>query len=377
MTFQIGDLFGPELKFDGPTHVIWKGQRLLYLAGTDYHRLSFEPEVQQAVQSTLKHQGLSSGGSRFTTGNNRLLTELEDALANFLNVETTVIVGSGYLTNLIVLQALREEIQVVLADDQAHASLLDAVRAVNLPITFFTHGNPDDLKNKLSQAGSSPKVLVVTDGVFAARGEIAPLKEYWELTTQFGARLLIDDAHGLAVLGQQGKGSWERAGIPLENVYITSTLSKGFGVFGGVILADQAFKGKIARNSAALMGHTPMPVPVIAGAAASVRWLTHHRDRIGLLQQRSLQIKEQLEGMGIALPQGEMPVISIAFGNSEEQEKFARHCLAHHIFPPFNTYPGAPAGGHFRFVVTSRHLESDIHTWLKVVTTFFQSVVFE
>jgi len=343
---------GPTLTFDGPLHVVWNGKRLRYFAGTDYHRLAFEPEVQHAVQSALQQQGLSSGGSRLTTGNNALLEQLEALLARFFGVEDALVVGSGYLANLILLQTLRPEFDEMVADEHAHASLLDAARAVQLPVTFFKHRDAESLQQALNRVSNPRRALVVTDGIFAARGEVAPVGDYREAVTAVGASLLVDDAHGMAIAGEGGRGTWEMFRLPADELYITGTLSKGFGTFGGVILVTRELKKRIIEQSAAFVGHTPMPVPVIAGAAAAVQFLTEHRERVQRVQQAAQWVKRKLAIYGYPVPQDAVPIISIAFPEAETVQRFHDYLLDSGIFPPFNQYPGAPAGGHFRFVVT-------------------------
>ncbi len=368
---QMLPFLGPHLRFDGPTHVWYQGQRLLYCAGTDYHRLGFETTVQKAVQQAMQQQGLGAGGSRVTTGNNILLKELETALAEFFGVEAALVVGSGYLANLVLLQAVRSRFDVVLADAQAHASLVDAIRAVGLPMEYFQHRDASDLQKRL-RAWQGKAVLVVTDGIFAARGEIAPLDAYWQLVQQFNARLLVDDAHGMAVLGEKGRGTVEYFRLPFSEVWVTGTLSKGFGVFGGVILGNHELIQSVVKHSAAFVGHTPMPLAILAGAKAAVTFLRQHPQRIHHLQERTLTARQQLQQAGLTLFAGPMPIISVAFPEEEGITAFERHCLQAGVFPPFNRYPGAPAGGHFRFVITSRHTNAQVQQLLNTIITFVQ-----
>ncbi len=370
---DVQEILGPELTFDGPTHVVWRGTRLMYFAGTDYHRLAFEPAVQTAVQEELRQQGLSSGGSRLTTGNNSTLLELEKTLARFFQVENALVVGSGYLANLILLQAIREEFDSVIADEQAHASLLDAARAVQLPVAFFKHRDPNSLEHLMTQQSHPHRTLVVTDGIFAARGEVAPIRDYWRIISTKGAALLIDDAHGMGVLGKTGRGTWEAQGTELsDRLFVTGTLSKGFGVFGGVILSSHVLKQRIITSSPAFVGHTPMPVPAIAGATAAVQFLSEHRHRIQELQTRARQVKQALIQAGYAMSADEVPIISVPFSDRDTISAFKAHLIQEGIFPPFNRYPGAPAGGHFRFVVTSRHTKPEIDHFLEVLGKFQQ-----
>src|SRR5271163_1998301 len=162
----------------GRTCVLFKKRKFSYFAGCDYFRLASHPEIMRAVTTGLEKYGLNVAASRVTTGNHALYLELETALARFFAAPAALLVSNGYATNAVVAQALRGDFSHVVIDAKAHVSLRDASRLFSCPILEFKHRDPADLRRVLARAGRSAKPILLTDGVFAGEGEIAPVREY-------------------------------------------------------------------------------------------------------------------------------------------------------------------------------------------------------
>jgi 8-amino-7-oxononanoate synthase len=360
----------PKLLFTDPTHVEYEGRTLLFFGGIDYHRLSWHPVVIEALREAAGRYGLSPTGSRSTTGNHPLYCELEDAVADFFAAESAVVFGSGYLANTILLQAIARGCDVLFIDEQSHASIADAIAGSGKETVTFAHLDHDDLASKARRhvaAGQRP--LLLTDGVFPARGEIPPLARYAEMMERYGGMIVVDDAHGVGVVGASGKGSTEVAGIPAETYYRTGTLSKGFGVFGGIITGSAEIVGRIHEHSQAFIGSTGLPLPLAAAAIASVSYLKNNPEMIRGLQDRSLRLKADLRRLGFDIPSSPAPIISITFGDERKNENLRALLTKSGIYPPFNRYPGAPAGGHFRFALASAHSDEQIDLLLRTISS--------
>jgi 7-keto-8-aminopelargonate synthetase-like enzyme len=166
------------------TYVMWRNRRLSYFAGCDYFRLSSHPGVLQAVHEGLERDGLNVAASRMTTGNHPLFTRLEKALAEFFGAPAALLTGNGYATNLIVVQALREDFSHILIDERAHLSLRDATRFFAGPVLEFKHRDAADLARQWRRLRGKNKPLVLTDGLFAQDGELAPLAAYLKILTR-------------------------------------------------------------------------------------------------------------------------------------------------------------------------------------------------
>ncbi|HZM02664.1 MAG TPA: pyridoxal phosphate-dependent aminotransferase family protein, partial [Candidatus Saccharimonadales bacterium] len=242
------------------TRVLYRNRKLSYFAGCDYFRLSSHPKVMRAVATGLKKYGLNVAASRLTTGNHVLYAKLEAALSRFFGAPAALLIGNGYATNCVVAQALRDDFTHVVIDAKAHPSLRDASRFFNAPVLEFQHRDAQDLARVLAGAGRHVKPILLTDGV-STLGELAPLAEYLKILGPSGF-ILVDDAHGAGVLGKTGRGTPEAAGVSRQRIIQTTTLSKAFGVYGGVILSARSLREKMVAGSSVLAGSTPLPLPL-------------------------------------------------------------------------------------------------------------------
>lgn len=354
-------MLGPELVFTGRTEVIFQGKTLTFFAGNDYHRFSTHPEVLKTLTESAAQYGLNCAGSRATTGNHPLYNRLEETAATYLGAEAAALCSAGYLSSTALLQAISEEFTHLFLDEKAHSSLVDAARQSGLPIAVFPHADPEGLQGvfkSMLQSGARP--LVATDGVFANTGIIPPLRDYAALIEPYNGRLLIDDAHGLGVVGPTGKGSFEEAGIPRERVYQTGTLSKGLGGFGGIIAGSRELIERMRQRSRAFIGSTPPPLPVTAATIRAIEILAAEPQHVARLREISLKTKPQLRAMGFAISDGPAPICSVTYLNEEKNGRLYNHLLACGIYPSFINYPGCPPGGHFRFTLSSIHSDEQI-----------------
>jgi 8-amino-7-oxononanoate synthase len=354
-------MLGPEISFVDQDHVLWAGKPYLYLAGIDYHRMSRHPITVNAVAEGAHQYGINPTGSRMTTGNHPLYAQLEQAIAAFFATESALVCPSGYLSNTLLLQAIASDYDIFFIDEKAHSSLMDAAHQFNKPCFSFRHLDAQHLGEQLKQqlpAGSRP--LVMTDGVFPAQGDIPPLKAYAQVIENDGGKILVDDAHAMAVLGETGRGSWEFRGIDRDLIYQTGTLSKGFGVFGGIIPGDSQLITDIHEKSPAFVGCTGLALPLAQAAICSIAHIQAHRHLITDLQERSLRLKQRFDAIGFPMPPTPVPIFSITHGDSGKNTKLKRLLLKNNIYPPFINYPGSPPGGHFRFIITSSTTDEQI-----------------
>ncbi|HLK56898.1 MAG TPA: aminotransferase class I/II-fold pyridoxal phosphate-dependent enzyme, partial [Chthonomonadaceae bacterium] len=227
-------MIGPELEFVGQTGVLYEGQEYTFFGGNDYHRFSRHPEVVAALAEAVQRYGINCAGSRITTANHPLYLELEAKVAAFLGAEAAAVVSAGYLSATVLMQAVAAQYDVLFLDEIAHACLVDAAYQSGKRILRFRHRDCVQLKWRMEQTlPTGQKPLLLTDGVFASTGALAPLQEYVALMEAYGGKVLVDDAHGVGVLGLTGKGTWEEAGIGRDAILQSGTLSKGLGGFGG------------------------------------------------------------------------------------------------------------------------------------------------
>ncbi len=335
-----------------------RGRKLLYFGGCDYHRLSSDPRIVSAMHEGLSRFGLTTAASRKTSGNHPLYAQLEHATAKYFSAESAVLVSSGYLANFAVAQALNGEVDHLLVDERCHSSLGEAARMTGARIRRFKHRDAADLARKLRGHTAQTRVAILTDGMFAFDGGLAPLHSY---RSAVGPEplLWVDDAHAAGVLGARGEGSWEPAGLSRQNLIQTVTFSKAFGVYGGAVLAEKAFRTRLIERSSAVSGNTPLPLPLAAAALVSLRTLD--RRMLALLRAKIALFWDALSGGANAK---ESPIVPITVS---KPAALSRALLAAGIYPTLIRYPGGPASGYFRFALSSAHSDEQIALLARVI----------
>ncbi len=273
------------------------------------------------------------------------------------------------------MQAVAPQFDVLFLDEVAHACLVDAAYQSGKRIIRYRHCDVVQLKWRLQQTlkrGAKP--LLLTDGVFSSVGNLAPLQDYATLLSKYGGKIMLDDAHGVGVLGQTGKGSWEEAGIPRDAILQMGTLSKGLGGFGGFIAASRDVIDRLQRSSRAFIGSTPMPIPVAAASLRALEILEAQPEKIALLRARSAKWKPALRALGFRVSEGLAPICSVTFLDAENNRVLGDCLREHGIFPSFINYPGSPPGGHYRFTLSSAHTDAEIENLNAAVQKSVQRV---
>ncbi|TAK94918.1 MAG: aminotransferase class I/II-fold pyridoxal phosphate-dependent enzyme [Verrucomicrobia bacterium] len=341
------------------TYVRHQGRTLSFFGGCDYFRLSSHPRVLSAIREGLDEFGLNVAASRKTTGNHALYLKLEKELAKFFGTESALLVNSGYVTSSVVAQALAGQSSHALIDERAHVALQDASLAFDCPVLKFKHRDPSSLAEAVKRCGIGARVVVLTDGMFAHDGSVAPLREYLKLLPR-DALLLVDDAHGAGTLGKTGKGAVELEGIRRARVVQCVTLSKAFGVYGGAVIGPRKLRERMMEKSRLFIGSTPLPLPLAAGALAALDVMRRDKAMRRRLNTNSDRVKHALREAGLNLPDAPGPIIPLPPMNAKESSRLQRALLAAKIFPSFLKYPGGPAEGYFRFVISSEHTRAQL-----------------
>jgi 7-keto-8-aminopelargonate synthetase-like enzyme len=349
------------------TYVRFRKRKLSYFSGCDYFRLASHPEVIAALQEGVAKYGLNVAASRLTTGNHVLYGELEKQLAEFFGAEKALLVSGGYVTNLIVAQALAGNFSHVIVDEKVHPSLWDAARLLDCPVLKLRHQDLGDLEQIVRRCGPGTKLLLMTDGMFAHDGSVTPLAKYLDVLPK-DAVILVDDAHGAGVVGKTGKGSLEHEGVTRKGIIQTITLSKAFGIYGGAILGTVSLRQRILDHSKMFLGSTPLPLPLANAAMTSVHILKRDRSLRARLVANTNFVKSALHGAGKLSEVTPGPIVPIIPGSAREVTEIRRRLLATDIFPPFVKYAIGPANGYFRFVISSEHHKDQLKGVVEVLT---------
>lgn len=336
------------------TYVCYRKRKLSYFSGCDYFRLASHPEVIAALKEGLLKYGLNVAASRLTTGNHVLYAELEERLAEFFETESALLVSGGYVTNLIVAQALAGNFSHAIADEKAHPSLWDAARMLDCPVLRLKHQDVKDLEQVVTRCGPGARLLLMTDGMFAHDGSVAPLGQYLQALPK-DAFVLVDDAHGAGVIGKTGKGSLEHEGVDRKRIIQTITLSKAFGTYGGVILGAASLRQRILDQSKMFLGSTPPPLPLANAALTSVQILKSDKGLRRRLVANTKVVKEALCAAGQLSEITPGPIVPVILRSGRDATRMRRELLEAEIYPPFVKYATGPADGYFRFVISSEH----------------------
>jgi len=330
----------------------------LYFSGTSYYSLHSNSEIIQYSVDSINLYGLGSAVSRNTYGNTPLLSMLEKSISNFFDTENSVYLPSGYLSNLAGLGALKriENFELIFIDEGAHYSVFDGANAMGVDVVTFKHCDYIDLEKKLNS--TDRKSLIATDGVFPLFGDIAPLNEYEKLLEIHNSMLWVDDAHGVGVLGENGRGTLDHHNIKHNKVFFGATLSKAFGGYGGFISGNNNFIENI-KNGDVVKGTNSMPISVMASSLKGIEILKNNPKLRDDIRKNVSYLKRKLNDIGIKTINNSMPIIAWQMESEEIMQKVKDSLFEKGIAIQFLKYSGSN-GGALRVVTFSNHTKQQI-----------------
>ena len=293
------------------TEVIMEGTRRIMLGSNNYLGLTAAPEVVAAAEAALAEYGTGCSGSRFLNGTLRLHLELERELADFVHMDGAVTFSTGFQSNLGIISALVGRGDYVVCDRENHASIYDGCRLSFGKMLRYRHANMDDLEAKLRAVPESAGCLIVTDGVFSMGGDIAKLPEICELASKYGARVMVDDAHGLGVIGEGGRGTASHFGLEDRVDVIMGTFSKSLASLGGYMAASETVCDYVRHNSRPFIFSASIPPSACAAALAALRLLREHPELPQRLHSLASYARAGLKARGLRIIESETPIIPI------------------------------------------------------------------
>ncbi|USB33661.1 pyridoxal phosphate-dependent aminotransferase family protein [Paenibacillus sp. YPG26] len=304
------------------TFIATEEHEMIMLGSNDYLGLSNNPRVMLAAHEATTRFGTSSSGSRFLNGTLALHNELEQRLARFLNKEKAIVFSTGYQTNLGSISALLGRNDVAIIDRGVHASIIDGIKLGVGKMVRFRHNDMEDLEAKLQAVPEQAGKLIIVDGVFSMEGDMANLKDIVYLKNKYSARLLVDDAHGIGVLGEQGRGTCEHFGVEDETDLIAGTFSKSFGSLGGFIAGNEDVIDYIQHKARSMIFSASMTPASVAAALTSLDIMeTEQVWRSNLLTNMN-KFSGALRGMGFDIGESNTPIIPILIGDTVTTFKF-------------------------------------------------------
>lgn len=295
----------------GP-EVTMEGKDIIMIGSNNYLGLTSHPEVIEAGIKALEKYGSGCSGSRFLNGTLDLHTELERKLADFLHKEDVVTFSTGFQSNLGIISGIVGRTDVILCDRENHASIYDGCRLSFGKMLRYNHADMADLEEKLKTVDTSVSgILIVTDGVFSMGGDIAKLPEIVALAKKYGARVMVDDAHGLGVLGKHGRGTAEHYGLEDEVDIYMGTFSKSLASIGGYMAAKKYVCEHVRHNSRPFIFSASMTPANVACAMKSLEILQREPERIKRLEEISGYMRKNLKREGIDIIDSTTPIIPI------------------------------------------------------------------
>ena len=296
------------------SEVVLRGRRLIMCGSNNYLGLTTHPKVRQAARDAIQRYGTSCTGSRFLNGTLEMHEQLEGELAEWVGKEAALVFSTGMQTNLGTISALVGREDVVILDKEDHASIVDGAKLSWGETRRFRHNDMADLERVLSGIPAEKGKLVVVDGLFSMEGDIAPLPEMIPLCKKYGARLMVDDAHAMGVLGG-GHGTAAHFNLTDGVDLIMSTFSKSFASLGGFIAGDEEIVHYIKHHARALIFSASIPPANAAAALAALQVMREEPERIQRVNEIGAHMRREYRRLGFDIGQSETPVIPILIGD--------------------------------------------------------------
>ena len=296
--------------------VIVGGKRMIMLGSNNYLGLTNHPKVKEAAIEAVRKYGSGCAGSRFLNGTLDIHVELEEKLAKFFRKDAALTFSTGYMTNLGIISSLAGKDDVVVIDKLDHASIIDACRLSFADIKKFKHNDMNSLEFVLQECGDRGK-LVVVDGVYSMEGDIAPLPDLVRVCKKYGARLMVDDAHGIGVLGKTGRGTAEHFGLEKEVDVIMGTYSKSLASIGGFVAADEDVIHYMKHHARPMIFSASPPPASVAAVIAALDIIDQEPERRERLWHNTSKMMKAFKQMGFDTGVAETPIIPLMMGEME------------------------------------------------------------
>jgi 8-amino-7-oxononanoate synthase len=361
------------------TEVTVQGKRLIMAGSNNYLGLTKHPKVMAAAEDALMRFGTSNNGSRFLNGTLELHVELEARLAKFMKKEAALVYSTGYLTNLGSISALSDKGDVVILDKEAHACIVDGARLGYGEVKRFRHNDIRDLERVISSVPAKAGKLVVVDGLYSMEGDIAPLPDIVRVCKEFNARLLVDDAHGIGVLGSRGAGACDAMGVEDQVDLVMGTFSKSFASLGGFIAGPRNVMDYLRHHARAMIFSASVTPASVAAALASLDVIESEpalRDRLRAISNK---MREGFRAQGLEVGSGVgTPIVPIFIGDRMKTMIAWRKVIDRGVFVNAILVPAVQPGRDLlRTSYMATHEDRQLDTILGVIDEVRQEIGLE
>ena len=325
------------------TVMVYKGEEKVMIGSNNYLGLTHHPKVVDAAKKALEEYGTGRTGSRFLNGTLDIHEEFEKELAEFTGKDAALIFATGFLANLGTISTLLNKRDIVIVDRLDHASIIDGCRLSGATIRRYKHNDMDELREILKSIPDNVGKLVIVDGVFSMEGDIASLPDICKIVREYGARLMVDDAHSIGVLGPKGNGTAAHFDL-VDQVDITmGTFSKSFGAIGGFIAADKEVIDYIKHNSRSMIFTASLPPSVVASTRAALEIIKNEPQRRQRLWEIGDYMRKEFKRMGFDTGTSETPVVPVVIGDNMKTFLFWKTLFEEGVYTNAVIYPAVPS----------------------------------
>jgi len=341
--------------------VLHKGKWFIQIASNDYLGLSQHPKVKEAAIKAVEKYGSSCCGSRFLNGTFDIHIELEKRLAKFFEKEEALVFSTGFLTNLGTISALSNKNDIIFSDRENHASILDGCRLSFAKTLKFKHNDAKNLEEILKNSDKNKGKFIVVDGVFSMIGNLSNLPSIVSLCNKYSARLMVDEAHGIGVLGKKGRGATEHFNVLDKVDIIMGTFSKSLASLGGFIASSKEVTSFIKHLSREMIFTAALPPASVAAALASLDIIEKEPERISKLWENIKYMQNGFKELGFNIANTQSAIIPVIIGGDESTGKFGKILEDEGIFANVVVSPAVPSGNELiRTSYKATHTKEDL-----------------
>ena len=362
--------FKPLEATDG-TIVEIEGQKVIMAGSNNYLGLTNDQRTIKAAQDALKKYGTGCTGSRYLNGTLDSHLELEDKLAEFMGKEACVLFSTGYQTNEGSIQTIAGRNDIIFSDKDNHACIVVGTLVSNAKTVRYQHNDMDQLRKLLERADPDAGKIIVTDGVFSMSGTLANVPELVKLAKEYNARLYLDDAHAVGVVGKGGRGSASVFDLTDEVDLISGTFSKSFASLGGFLVGDKPVIEFIRHNSPAHIFSASMPPANVATVLKALEILQEEPWRLERLEEIANYMRKELRGLGFNVWSSQSPIIPVVIGEMMDCFRFWKDLFEEGVYANAVVPPAVPQGQSllrtsYMASHTDEHLDQILEAFRKV-----------
>lgn len=357
-------LYNEIRTIEGPqgAWIVVNGKRVLNLCSNNYLGFANNAELREASKKAVDEYGVGPGAVRTIAGTQAVHLELERKLASFKHAEACIVLQGGFVANLAVIPTITGDGDIIFSDELNHASIIDGCRLSKARVVRYAHNDVADLRKKIEEnKDSARRMLVVTDGVFSMDGDIAPLPDIVDVADEYGAIVMVDDAHGEGVLGDSGRGIVNHFKLEGRVDIEVGTLSKAFGVMGGYVTGSQTLIDYLKQRGRPFLFGTGITAADTAAAIAAVDVLTRSDELVRRLWDNAKYFQNKLKDAGFDIGGTETPITPVMLGEEKIASAFSRKLFDENIFAQAISYPTVPKGkARIRCMLSAAHEKEDL-----------------